>query len=210
MVQEQLEDKPASPVKALVGAGLFGVVGCGGAAATYIALSGYLRAHHAGFWTIMGVSAVYCAVITVVALTTARIARGAMKVTQTPAAKRYMRRFTVAMSLYGVALIIAIGAYIRIQPTGILAYALAIAPALPLIGAIAVIGLYLREETDEFQRALQVEAALWATGGMLALATIWGFLETFGLAPYVPTWAAFPVWALLLGPGQIIARRRYR
>jgi hypothetical protein len=71
-------------------------------------------------------------------------------------------------------------------------------------------GLYLREETDEFERAIQAEAALWASGGMLALATIWGFLELFELVPHIQTWWAFPIWAFLLGPGQVIARRRYR
>jgi len=87
---------------------------------------------------------------------------------------------------------------------------LSIQPVSALVAAIVIMGLYLREETDEFERAVQVESALWATGGMLAIATVWGFLETFRLAPYVPTWAVFPLWALLLGPAQIIARWRYR
>ena len=30
--------------------------------------------------------------------------------------------------------------------------------------------LYLREETDEFERAVQTESALWAMGGLMAIA----------------------------------------
>jgi len=75
---------------------------------------------------------------------------------------------------------------------------------------MGVIGLYLREETDEFERAIQTEAALWATGGVMAIATTWGFLEMFGLVAHLESWWAFPVWAALLGPGQLLARRRYR
>jgi amino acid permease len=199
-----------SPIKAVVVSMLFCFVCCGAAAVAFIAMARYLSAHHAGFWAMMATTVVYCVVILALALSTARIARRLMKATLSTAAKRYARRFTAAMSLYALALVVAIGAYIRIQPTGVLAYALAIAPAIPLVAAIVIIGLYLREETDEFERAVQVESALWATGGMLAIATVWGFLETFRLAPNVPTWAVFPIWAVLLGPAQIIARWRYR
>jgi hypothetical protein len=39
---------------------------------------------------------------------------------------------------------------------------------------------------------------------------VFGFLQTFGLAPMVPAWAVFPLWSMLLGPAQMIARWRYR
>jgi len=57
---------------------------------------------------------------------------------------------------------------------------------------------------------VQAEAALWATGGLLAVATVWGFLEMFGLVPHIESWAAFPIWAVCLAPAQVLARRRYR
>ena len=47
-------------------------------------------------------------------------------------------------------------------PHGI-AYLVAILPAFPIIGALVVTGLYLAEETDEFQRHLLIESVL---GGM--------------------------------------------
>ncbi len=71
-------------------------------------------------------------------------------------------------------------------------------------------GLYLREETDEFQRAMQIESSLWATGIVMVICAIWGFLEMFHLAPHVEAWVVVPVWSMALGFANIFTRRRYR
>jgi hypothetical protein len=55
-----------------------------------------------------------------------------------------------------------------------------------------------------------IEAVLWATACTLAIATVWGFLETFNLAPHAMGWIAFPLWAAFLGPATVLVRRRYR
>ena len=90
----------------------------------------------------------------------------------------------------------------------VLAYALAIAPAIPLVAAIVIIGLYLREETDEFERAAGRKRPL-GDRRRCRHCDGPGLLETFRLAP-TSTWVVFPIWAVLLGPAQIIARWRYR
>ena len=61
------------------------------------------------------------------------------------------------------------------------AYFVAIFPALPIIGIFGALGRYLVEEQDEYVRMLMVRQALWASGFALSLATVWGFLENFGL-----------------------------
>ena len=58
-------------------------------------------------------------------------------------------------------------------------------PALPIIGIFAAIGRYLVEEQDEYVRMLMVRQTLWASGFALSVATIWGFLENFGLVGHV-------------------------
>ncbi len=186
----------------------FGV--CGLAAWGFFVLAYRMSAHHAGFWAIMAASAVYGVTILAVALGMAYLMRRAMRHKPSPAGARYARRFSIAMGLYVIALIVAIGAYIKVHPTGVLAYVIAIAPTAPLLAVIAIMALYLREETDEFQRAVAAESGLWATGGLLAIATVWGFLEIFRLAPHVGVWVAFPLWSALLGPAQLFARWRYR
>jgi hypothetical protein len=182
---------------------------CGVAAAVFWFASRYLSAHHAGFWVMMASTFVYGAVILAVCYGAVRLKSRVAGCVQSPAAKRYQRRIMVGMSFYVLLLICAIGAYIRLHPTGAFAYLLALAPALPVVACIVVMGLYVREETDEFERSIQIEGALWATGGLLAVATVWGFLEMFRLVPHVESWWAFPVWAVIWGPAQVLARRRY-
>ena len=65
-------------------------------------------------------------------------------------------------------------------------------------------------ETDEFQRTVQIESSLWATGGVMVLCAGWGFLEMFRLVPHMEAWVLVPVWALLLGFANVFIRRRYR
>ena len=60
-------------------------------------------------------------------------------------------------------------------------------------------GRYLVEETDEYLRARQVEAVLWASGLTLAATTVWGFLEAAGAAPHAPAYDAFIVFCVCLG-----------
>jgi len=83
------------------------------------------------------------------------------------------------MLLYALSLVLAVGVFLRFHPTGVLAYALAVLPAIPLIGMLAVFGMYLAEEKDEFQRFIGVQSMLWGIGGTLAVTNIWGFLESF-------------------------------
>jgi hypothetical protein len=185
------------------------IAGVGGAIWAFLASIRYLKDHHAGPAALTAATFVYGAVVLAMGWAFVRMGRS-MTGKRTVAARNYARRFMTAMSIYVFALLGAVSALKYLKPTGALAYGLAIAPALPLIAAIGVIGVYLREETDEFQRTIQTEAALWATGGMLAIATVWGFLEMFGLVAHIDSWCAFPIWSVLLGPGQLLARRRYR
>ena len=61
------------------------------------------------------------------------------------------------------------------------AYALAIAPALPIIGVFWAVMRLLVEEPDEFMRMLLVRQCLVATGFCLTIITIWEFLQNFDL-----------------------------
>jgi hypothetical protein len=95
-------------------------------------------------------------------------------------------------------------------PQGVLAYALAVLPAIPVVGMGWAMGRYIRHEADEFERAVYVENALWATGAILSIATVWGFAETLAGAPRAPGWLWFPIWCLFTAIADIFTRRRYR
>jgi len=124
--------------------------------------------------------------------------------------RRYMMRFLPAMLAYCLTLTPAISFFQDAKPTGVLAWAVAIAPAIPLLFAIRAIMLYYKEEDDEFLKAMATQSHLLATGFMMAIATAYGFLDMFGLVPHVQTWAVFPAWALCLFPAQAITNRKFR
>jgi hypothetical protein len=130
--------------------------------------------------------------------------------TASPAVKRYMRRFMTAMSLYVVLIMGVSWAFSRFAFTGPLAWVLAVLPGLPILVVIGVMGLYLKEEADEFQRNVLVESMLWGVGLTLAATTVWGLLEFYVDAPRLPVFLAFPIWCGAMGVAQYFVRRRFR
>jgi hypothetical protein len=78
----------------------------------------------------------------------------------TPAFKRYQLRVIAASLLYAIALCGAVWLFKHQPPEGALRYLVAVAPAVPLVGIIVAMGLFLKEEDDEFQRRLMVEQML--------------------------------------------------
>lgn len=124
------------------------------------------------------------------------------------AMKTYNRRMLVWSFAYVIALFAAISATEALRPEGALAWILAILPSLPIVFMLWAMARYLVEESDEYLRAKTVSAALAATGLLLAVATFWGFLETFDLVRHQPSWWAVPVWAIGLGLAQVVDRVR--
>lgn len=100
-----------------------------------------------------------------------------------PATRRYVVRVASLMTLYVIALFGAKWTFAAIQPTGIFAAALAVTPALPLIGVFWAMMRLLVEETDEYIRMLFVRQCLFATGFCLTIVTVWQWLQNFDLVP---------------------------
>lgn len=126
----------------------------------------------------------------------------ALKGCGSDAVRRYNRRMMVASFVYVVALLGAvwltkIGSY----PTPVYV-AIALAPSFPIVAMIWAMARLLTEESDEYLRSRHVHHALVATGIVLTLATVWGFLEQFNLVTHVPAYWIFPAWALGLGLSQ--------
>lgn len=99
------------------------------------------------------------------------------------AVRRYLSRLAVLMVLY-VILIFAAGWTFRHEPNlGWLAWPLAIAPALPVLGVFWAVMRLLIEEPDEYLRMLFVRQALIVTAFCLTVMTIWEFLQNYELVP---------------------------
>ena len=127
-----------------------------------------------------------------------------------PAMRRYMRRFWPLMGGYVVLALLATRFLSAPDLLGGWRYGLAVLPALPLVGVIVAMGVYLVEETDEFLRSRMVEALLWALGAILVASTVWGFLEALAGAPQLPLQWLFPLFCAVMGVAELIGRWRYR
>jgi hypothetical protein len=124
------------------------------------------------------------------------------------AQRAYQRRAVPLMIAYVAALAIAIWVHENMAPTGPLSVALAVLPALPLIGVVWALGRLLVEEQDEYLRSLHVRQFMIATGFMLVVTCVWGFLETFDLVPHLPMYWAFIIWCAGLGIGTMVNELR--
>jgi hypothetical protein len=126
------------------------------------------------------------------------------------AIRRYTYRFPMVMALYVVFLFFAVWTFKHHPPTGVLAWLLAILPSLPIIASLGVIGLYLTEEKDEFQRTVLVQSMLWSIGGTLVVTTVWGFLENFLHVIHFDLYLVFPLFWLFVGITTPILKARYK
>jgi len=128
----------------------------------------------------------------------------------TAAGRRYLRRFWPTMIAYVVALFGATWAIRHLDPHGLPLVVLGILPALPVIAAIVVMGLYVVEEGDEYQRQRVVTAMLAGIGFSLSVMTAWGFMEEAGVLPHLPGFYAFILWCAGMGIGQCVIGFRER
>ena len=118
-----------------------------------------------------------------------------------PPQPRYNRRVLGLSLAYAAALMGVSFVFRSSPPTGPLAWALALLPALPLVGIFIAMGRYLVEEGDEYLRAVESRKALIATGFMLIVTTCWGFLQSFDQVPRVDFYWAAILWFFGLGLG---------
>ena len=127
-----------------------------------------------------------------------------MMTTMSPAMKRYMIRFGILITLYVVILVAAKITFAAVQPQGVLAYALALAPALPILGIFWAVLRLLVEEPDEYIRMLFMRQCMIATGFCLTVVTVWQWLQNFDLVePGNGGFGAAFFWFVGLGVGAL-------
>ena len=124
-----------------------------------------------------------------------------------PAMRRYLIRLAVLMTIYMAFIFLAGYLFRHNPPTGVAAYALAVLPALPIIGVVWTILRLIIEETDEYLRLLYVKDNLFATGFCLTVMTVWEFLKNYDLVSQDSHgFGATFVWFVGLGIGAIYFR----
>ncbi|QUD87184.1 hypothetical protein [Phenylobacterium montanum] len=130
--------------------------------------------------------------------------------TMRPAQHRYQRRQAMISIVYVFVLMAAVELFKLGYAKGPLGYAVAVAPALPIIGMFWALGRYVAEETDELKREITRASLMWSGGLTLCEATVLGFLENFGLAPHLWLWVVPVAFFVQLGATTQMVSRRYR
>ncbi len=125
------------------------------------------------------------------------------------ASRRYLRRTAVATALYLVTVFLTFHVFYHGKLALPAALALAMVPSIPILGIIAIVALYLKEEKDEFQRELFIQSLLWGAGSTLALTSFWSFVHLFAHFPPPDGFHVFVLFWLGVGLSALILRRRY-
>jgi len=128
-----------------------------------------------------------------------------------PAQRRYTIQMWIAAGLCILLALISVRSFRLWHPGGMLAYPLAVLPALPIVFTLVCTGTYLAEETDEFQRSLLIQSLLGGIGITLAATTIWGYLEHFfHTTPHFDAIWVYPMFWIATALSYPVIRMRYR
>jgi hypothetical protein len=105
----------------------------------------------------------------------------------TSAYRRYVVRTLAFMTGYAAVNVAAIfGAFDDIV-SPVAAWGLALSVSAPVIGQIWAT-LSLMRESDEFVRAVIAKQFILSAGLAIAIASVWGFGESYADAPHMPAW----------------------
>lgn len=100
--------------------------------------------------------------------------------------------------------------YRHLHMTCVWACLLAVVFALPSLAFVAIFGFYLKEEQDEFQRNLWVQALVWGIGATVTITSFWGTLVEFEVVKGLKLMFVFPLFMLITCIARLVLRLRYR
>jgi hypothetical protein len=124
------------------------------------------------------------------------------------AQRRYLRR-TIAVTAFYLASVAAASFLIDRGEVSVTTVLLALLPGLAIIGVFWSIGRLMVEESDEFIRMLIVRQSLIATAVALSTASVWGFLEAYGIVQHIDSYWVVVLWFFGLGVGGAVNRIQY-
>lgn len=127
-----------------------------------------------------------------------------------PARKRYERDLFRFMAVYALLLFGCSWILHQHGAEHLTLYALSVLPALPVLAVIFRMGRYLREETDEYQRMLAMQAILVGTAALLGTLVVNDFLRAFAGSPALPPFVSFVLFCAGMGLTQLVQKLRDR
>lgn len=129
------------------------------------------------------------------------------------ARKLARRRYTRDMALSGAVYVaLVFGAALLLRNFDVPQWMRVVLALLPVAPALMMLRAYLTYlgALDEFQRRLQTDALLIATGVIVFGTFAYGFLEEWADLPHVPLIWVFPVFSFVFGVTHLFIRSRYK
>lgn len=105
-----------------------------------------------------------------------------------PLQRRSIQLFGANLALTATMSLFAREIYERAHPQSALVYLMAAMLTMPVIGIVMVVGRYMARETDEFIRAIVMQALLWGLGITFVMDTFIG-----GLFAYPSIYRLIPI-----------------
>ena len=127
-----------------------------------------------------------------------------------PAQRRWVLRIVVLMGIYALCSLLAAWGLLLWHLPAAIAWLPALFPAFPIAGAVVATGNYIHEERDEFQSAVLVQSLLGGIGGILVVATVWGFLENYSHVRHLDLLMVWPMYCIFVGLGYGLVSARYK
>ena len=126
------------------------------------------------------------------------------------AQKRYQRASLQFMAAYLVVLLCSVWFVKHDGQERFYLYFWSVIPALPVLGIVYRMSVYLREETDEYLRWVTIQGLLLGTAAMLAVLVVSDFLRSFAGMPDLPPFVLFMVFVWGMAITQIVQKLRNR
>ena len=120
--------------------------------------------------------------------------------------RRFLIRLAISATVFGLSIVAAKHLIGQGLVGGPLVWVIALIPGLAMVGIFYAYGMLIIEQKDEFIRMLVLRQLIIATGIALSFATVWGFLESFGLVAHIyPYYFAF-AWIAGFAFGGLVNR----
>jgi hypothetical protein len=131
-------------------------------------------------------------------------------VPKSKAERLYVKRIGTTMSAYVLLVVGATWAVRHAHVTGWWLHVWAVVPSLAIFRLLQVVGLYLKEETDEYVRQQMVNSILWGTAAVLGLSAFTDFLRSYTGKGDLPPFTMFFVFWMVFALSQGIQSLRNR
>jgi len=110
-----------------------------------------------------------------------------------PAQRRNILRQVIALAVYLAAILVTTK---FVHPAHMALTLICALTSIFLLTVMVIMGLYLKEEKDEFLRVILQRGLLWGMGATLAFISIWGCLEMFLHVRHFPLFYVFDIFCL--------------